>query len=252
MIRTLIIEDEQAAAERLEKMLLRIEPAISIVGRLDSVEASVKWLQQNPLPDLLLLDIQLGDGLSFDIFRQVKLDCFVIFTTAYDAYALKAFELNSIDYLLKPIDELKLKLSLEKFNKLRTSHQTFNFEKMLAMIEGRKQEFKKRFVVSIADKIKMVETRDVAYFYSMEKNTFICTFDNMHFPSDFSLDHLESLLDPAVFFRVNRQYILHDTAIEQIHILSKSRIQIQTNPPVKEGIMVSSARTSDFRKWLDM
>jgi len=251
MIRTLIIEDEQAAAERLEKMLLRIEPSISIIGKLDSVEASVNWLQHHPSPDLMMLDIQLGDGLSFEIFRQVQPDSFIIFTTAYDVYAIKAFELNSIDYLLKPVDEEKLKLGLEKFNRLRTKHQPIDFEKMLDVIEGRKQEYKKRFVVSVADKIKMVATNQVAYCYSMEKSTFLCTFDNMHYPLDYSLDYLETLLDPALFFRVNRQYILRDKAIERIQVLSKSRIQIQTNPSVDNGLLVSTTRTPDFRKWID-
>lgn len=251
MIRTLIIEDEQDAAERLEGMLLRIEPSITIAARLDSVESSVIWLQQNPLPDLIMLDIQLGDGLSFDIFKKVRPDCFIIFTTAYDAYAIKAFELNSIDYLLKPVDEEKLKAGLEKFHRLRNNQLSINFEKILAMIDGHKKEYKKRFVVSIANKMKMVDTNHVAYFYSMEKSTFLSTFDNLHFPLDFSLDHLETILDPKVFFRINRQYIVHDTAIERIHILSKSRIQIQTNPPIADGLLVSSARTAEFRKWLD-
>jgi two-component system, LytTR family, response regulator LytT len=251
MIRTLIIEDEQDAAERLEGMLLRIEPSITIAARLGSVESSVIWLQQNPLPDLIMLDIQLGDGLSFDIFKKVRPDCFIIFTTAYDAYAIKAFELNSIDYLLKPVDEEKLKAGLEKFHRLRNNQLSINFEKILAMIDGHKKEYKKRFVVSIANKMKMVDTNHVAYFYSMEKSTFLSTIDNLHFPLDFSLDHLETILDPKVFFRINRQYILHDTAIERIHILSKSRIQIQTNPPIADGLLVSSARTAEFRKWLD-
>ncbi|MBE0661377.1 MAG: response regulator transcription factor [Bacteroidales bacterium] len=251
MIRTLIIEDEETAATRLENLLQRIEPEINIVGRLDSVEASVKWLQSNPAPDLLMLDIQLGDGLSFEIFRKVKVDSFVIFTTAYDEYAIKAFGLNSIDYLLKPVEEAKLKLSLEKFNKLRSTSTSIDIEKIVGMIESRKSQFKKRFVVNIADKIKMVETREVAYFYTMEKFSFLCTLDNFHFPLEFSLDHLESLLDPEFFYRVNRQYIINFSSISKILLLSKSRIKIEVQPPIKDGLMVSSARTPEFRKWLD-
>ncbi len=251
MIRTLIIEDEQAAVERLEKMLLRLDLSLKVIGRLDSVAASVQWLKNNPTPELILLDIQLGDGLSFDIFHEVRPDSFIIFTTAYDAYAIKAFELNSIDYLLKPVDEDKLKLSLKKFHSMRSKHHPFNFDQILAMIESRKQSYKKRFVVSIADKIRMVETCDVAYFYSMEKNTFLCSLENLHFPIDFSLDQLETLLDPEKFFRVNRQFILHEKAIDRINLLPKSRIQIQTNPPVKAELLVSSGRSPEFRKWLD-
>jgi two-component system, LytTR family, response regulator LytT len=251
MIRTLIIEDEESAASRLENLLTRIEPEINIVGRLDSVEASVKWLKNNPSPDLLMLDIQLGDGLSFEIFRKIKVDSFVIFTTAYDEYAIKAFELNSIDYLLKPVDEAKLKLSLEKFNKLRSTSTSIDIEKIVGMIESRKSQFKKRFVVNIADKIKMIETREVAYFYSLEKISFLCTHDNLHYPLDFSLDHLENLLDPEYFFRVSRQYIIHYSSISKIYLLSKSRIKIEVQPPIKDGLMVSSTRTPEFRKWLD-
>lgn len=251
MIRTLIIEDEDAAASRLEKLLQRIEPELRIIGRLDSVQASVTWFQTNPPPDLLMLDIQLGDGLSFEIFRKVKVDSFVIFTTAYDDYAIKAFELNSIDYLLKPVDEEKLKFSLEKFHKLRPSSPGIDIEKIVSMIESRKSQYKKRFVVSIADKIKMIETRDVAYFYSLDKNTFLCTLENLHYPLDFSLDHLETMLDPETFFRVNRQYIINYTSISKLFTFSKSRIRIDTTPPIRDGLMVSSSRTPEFRKWLD-
>lgn len=251
MIRTLIIEDETAAASRLENLLTQIEPEIKILGRPDSVEASVRWLQNNPSPDLLMLDIQLGDGLSFEIFRKVKVDCFVIFTTAFDEYAIKAFELNSIDYLLKPVDENKLRQSLDKFHKLRPNHNSIDIEKLMELMENRRSQYKKRFVVNVADKIVMVETRQVAYFYSIEKNSFLCTFGNFHYPLEFSLDYLETLLDPEYFFRVNRQYILHFSAISKIFVLSKSRIRIETQPPLKEGIMVSSTRTPEFRKWLD-
>lgn len=251
MIHTLIIEDEDAAALRLENLLTRIDPEIKVIGRLDSVEVSVKWLQNNPAPDLLMLDIQLGDGLSFEIFRKVKVESFVIFTTAYDEYAIKAFELNSIDYLLKPVDEIKLKNSLEKFHNLKTQAKHIDIEKIVEMLENRKSQFKKRFVVSIADKIKMIETREVAYFYSLEKNTFLCTHDNLHYPLEFSLDHLENLLDPEFFFRINRQYIIHYSSILKIYLLSKSRIKIEGQPPIKDGLMVSSARTPEFRKWLD-
>lgn len=251
MIRTLIIEDEEAAALRLENLLSRIDSDIKIIGRLDSIDASVLWFQANPPPDLLILDIQLGDGLSFEIFRNVKVDCFVIFTTAFDEYAIKAFELNSIDYLLKPVDENKLVRSLEKFRKLRERSGHFDIEKIAKIIESRKSQYKKRFVVNIADKIKMVETRELAYFYSFDKNTFLCTNGNLHYPLDFSLDHLENLLDPEFFFRLNRQYIIHYSSITKIYLFSKSRIKIEVQPPIKDGLLVSSARTPEFRKWLD-
>lgn len=251
MIRTLIIEDERPAALRLEKLLTSLDKDIEILEILDTVEASVKWFGINPQPDLIMLDIQLGDGLSFDIFRKIKVDSYVIFTTAYDEYAIKAFELNSIDYLLKPVDEGRLENSLKKYKKFKSSSQTDNINKLLETIESRNDKFKKRFVVSIANKIKVVETNDIAFFYSKEKNTFLCTSDNRHYPLDFSLDHIEEMLNPELFFRVNRQCIVQLKSISKIDILSKSRIKLQTIPSSAEEIMVSSARTSEFRLWLD-
>lgn len=251
MINTLIIEDEQPAALRLEKLLTSIDRNIKILKILDTVESAVTWFEVNPQPDLIMLDIQLGDGLSFEIFRKVKVDSYVIFTTAYDEYAIKAFEINSIDYLLKPVDEGRLENSLKKYKKFKSSIQTDNINKLLETIESRNERFKKRFVVSIANKIKIVETNDVAYFYSKDKNTFLCTPDNRHYPLDFSLDHIEEMLNPELFFRVNRQFIVQLKSISKIDILSKSRIKLQTTPSSPEEIMVSSARTSEFRQWLD-
>lgn len=250
MIRILIIEDENAAAEKLIRLLKASEPEMEILGPLDSVVSSVKWFEKNTPPDLLFLDIQLGDGLSFEIFRKVKVECPVIFTTAYDEYAIKAFELNSIDYLLKPVREEKLSLSLKKFRKF-SSVQTTDIERVLQIIESRKGNFKKRFVVNIADRIKMVDVAEVAYFYSLDKNTFLYTSDNHHFPLDFSLDHIETLVDPQLFFRVNRQYIVNFSSIDKILLLSRSRIKLEVYPAVKEGILVSTARTHEFRIWLD-
>jgi DNA-binding LytR/AlgR family response regulator len=251
MIRTLIIEDEEPAARRLQTLLNNIDPDISVIGIVDTIKTAVRWFENNPAPDLIMLDIQLGDGLSFEIFKQIKVDTYVIFTTAYDEYAIKAFELNSIDYLLKPVDEKRLSGSIEKFRRFKTSEPIVSIGRLLETIENRNSKFKKRFVVSIANKIKVIETSDVAFFYSKEKNTFLCTSDNRHYPLDFSLDHVEEMLNPEIFFRVNRQYIVQYKNINKIDILSKSRIRIETNPLAAEELMVSSARTSDFRLWLD-
>jgi two-component system response regulator LytT len=251
MIRTLIIEDEQPAALRLKKLLGSIDTEIEIIDILDTVESSVKWFANHPQPDLIMLDIQLGDGLSFDIFRKAKVDSYVIFTTAYDEYAIKAFEVNSIDYLLKPIDENRLSNSLNKFRKFRSASQSADINNLLETFEKRTDRFKKRFVVSIANKIKVVDTKEIAYFYSKEKNSFLCTFDNRHYPLDFSLDHIEEMLNPEHFFRVSRQFLVQFRSITKIDILSKSRIKLETNPPSGEEIMVSSARTAEFRQWLD-
>ncbi|MFC2112424.1 LytR/AlgR family response regulator transcription factor [Bacteroidota bacterium] len=251
MIRTLIIEDEQPAAERLSRMLIAIEPSIEILAMLDSVEASVKWLNENTRPDLIMLDIQLADGLSFDIFKKTTVDSFVIFTTAYDEYAIKAFELNSIDYLLKPIDKTKLEKSIRKYQQMKKDSGTIDIQSLMETLENRKANFKKRFAVNIGSRIVSVETSAVSWFYTLEKSTYLCTDDDRHYPLDFSLEHLEELLDPDQFFRINRQYLVGYSAIQRIHILSKSRIKLEVQPSPKEDLLVSTARSHEFRLWLD-
>jgi two-component system, LytTR family, response regulator LytT len=251
MITTLIIEDEENAALRLKKLLKSLDPEIEILSILDTIESSVKWFEDHPSPDIIMLDIQLGDGISFEIFRKVKIDSYVIFTTAYDEYALRAFELNSIDYLLKPVDETRLANSLYKFRKFHPADQSINIEKLLGSFGNKKEIFKKRFVVSIANKIKVVNTDEVAYFYSKEKNTFLCTSDNHHYPLEFSLDQTEQMLNPEQFFRISRQYVVNFRNINKITVFSKSRIKIETNPLSDEEMLISSSRTADFRVWLD-
>jgi two-component system, LytTR family, response regulator LytT len=251
MIKVLIIEDEQPAALRLEKLLKSLGTDIEVLATIDTIASAIAWFDTNPQPDLIMADIQLGDGLSFEIFRKVKIDSYVIFTTAYDEYALRAFELNSIDYLLKPVNEARLSQSIEKYRKFRSDGQNVNIQKLLETIESRNDKFKKRFVVTISNKIKVVETGDIAFFYSKEKYSFLCSMDKHHYPLDFSLDHIEKILNPELFFRVNRQYIVQYRCIVKINILSKSRILIETLPPADEEILVSTARTAEFRSWLD-
>jgi DNA-binding LytR/AlgR family response regulator len=197
-----------------------------------------------------MLDIQLADGLSFDIFKKIHIDSFVIFTTAYDEYAIKAFELNSVDYLLKPVNKVKLEMSIEKFRKLKESKPKFDIEEVIQAIEGKKSGYKKRFAISIGSKIKSVEIRNISYFSSMEKNTFLGTFEGHEYPVDFSLDRLESMLDPETFFRISRQYIVNYKAIEKIAILSKSRLELLIKG-APEPLLVSTAKTHSFRLWID-
>ncbi len=251
MISALIVEDEKPAAERLRKLLAEVAPGITVTGTTDTIESTVKWISSNPAPDLILLDIQLGDGLSFNIFKKVKIESFVIFTTAYDEYALKAFELNSIDYLLKPVERQKLSSAIEKFMKYRSLNRTINIDELLTSMENRKQNSRKRFTITIGEKIKVIEVADLAWAFSFEKNTFLCTTSGKQYPVEFSLDTLETMLDPNDFFRINRQYISSFRAITSIRILSKSRIMISLDPPAEEELIVSSSRTSDFRKWLE-
>jgi two-component system, LytTR family, response regulator LytT len=251
MTKTLIIEDEQPAALRLAKLLKSLDPEIEILAVIDTVDSAVRWFETHPQPDLIMLDIQLGDGLSFDIFRKTKVGSYVIFTTAYDEYAIRAFELNSIDYLLKPVNGSRLLQSIDKFRRFRSHENSLDIQKLLETFENRNDKFKKRFMVSINNKIKVVETQNIAFFYSRDKNSFFCTMDKKNYPLDFSLDHVEEMLSPEIFFRVNRQYIVQYRSINKIDILSKSRIRIETNPPAEDEILISSARTSDFRQWLD-
>ncbi len=251
MITTLIIEDERPAALRLQKLLKSVEPEIEVLAVIDTAESAVRWFETHTHPDLIMLDIQLGDGLSFDIFNKTNVESYVIFTTAYDEYAIRAFELNSIDYLLKPVNETRLSQSIAKFRKLSKGGQNVNIQKLLETLENRDHKYKKRFVVTISGKIRVVETESVAFFYSKEKNTFLCSTDKKHYPIEFSLDQLENILNPEVFIRVNRQYIIQYKSINKIDILSKSRIKIETVPASDEEILVSSSRTPFFRNWLE-
>jgi len=251
MIKTLIIEDEAPAADRLGRMLREIEPEVNIVAVLEGVSESIHWFDNNPQPDLLMLDIQLADGLSFDILKKIRIESFVIFTTAYDEYAIKAFELNSVDYLLKPVNKEKLRKAVEKFKRLSDDSRSLDIQAVIEAIDRGKKKYKERFAISVGSRIRSVETKDIAYFYSLDRNTFLCTYEDRHYPVDFSLDKLEEILDPDNFFRISRRHMINYKAIEKITILSRSRVAVHANPPVKEPLMVSSARTHEFRLWLD-
>jgi len=247
----LIIEDETLAAKRLSRKLKELVPEAEMVGYCDSIASAIRFLQSSPLPDLIMLDIQLGDGLSFDIFKQVEIHCPVIFTTAYDEYVLKAFELNSIDYLLKPINKELLQKSLLKFEKLRKQAISPDISALLPLLGKDNKTYKKRFLIAIADKLVSVTTKDIAYFCSVEKSTFIVDYKGMQYAIEPSLDKVEESLDPDQFFRINRQYIVSSNAIEKMVVLSKSRIKLHLKATTSEEILVSSARTHEFKEWMD-
>lgn len=247
----LIIEDEAVAASRLEKQLLEIAPEISVLAKIGSIKEAVKWLTTN-LADLIFLDIQLSDGISFSIFEQVSVDTPVIFTTAYDQYSIKAFELNSISYLLKPIRKKDLQDSLQKLKKLKSAF-SIDFGQLLTEIQGVKPEYKKRFVIQIGSKIKMVETAEIAFFYAMGKSVFLKTFSASSFPVDFSLDKLEAMIDPSQFFRINRKYIVNLDAIESMVAWSRSRVKLKLKPAADDEMdtVVSVDRSPGFKEWLN-
>ena len=250
-MKVVIIEDEKLAANRLAGLIKKIDPTIEISGILGSVRESVKWLAVNK-PDLIFLDIQLSDGLSFSIFEQIKTNIPIIFTTAYDQYAIKAFKLNSVDYLLKPVRKSELEASLFKFKEIKQS-ASLNFDELLSSLKGKETAYKKRFLVNFGQKLKNVETEDVAYFYAIDKNVFITTFQNHKYPVDFTLEKLSDVLDPEKFFRINRKIIINYNAIKNMVPYSRSRIKIDLDPisPKDIDALVSVERAADFKKWLD-
>lgn len=251
MMNILIVEDEALAADRLEKILKEITPEITVLAKLGSIKESVKWLMLNSA-DLIFLDIQLSDGLSFSIFDQVSVQTPVIFTTAYDQYAIKAFQLNSVSYLLKPIRKNELAESLQKYKSLKSAF-SIDFDSLLSVIQGNKPEYRKRFLIQIADKFRKVEVEDIAFFYASDRNVFLTTLDGHSYPMDISLDSLENVIDPALFFRINRKYIVSMKSIANMFAWSRSRIKLVLKPPTDDEMdtIVSIDRTADFKKWMN-
>jgi len=247
-----IIEDEEPAAQRLEKLIMEVDPSLVLVAQLVSIKSSVKWLSENKHPDVMFMDIQLADGSSFEIFNIVKPQCPVIFTTAYDQYALQAFKVNSIDYLLKPIKKNELAEAIAKLKKLHPQdlEKAFpDFENLLKMIKG-KEEFQNRILIRYADTIKAVDIKDVAYFYTENKINFLCTFDKKSYPIDSNLDQIEAMIDSAVFFRINRQFIVNVNAIKNMVSYSKSRVKLVLSPSSEMETIVSTERSPNFKSWL--
>lgn len=250
-MRVIIIEDEKLAADYLEQTLLVVEKEIEIIGKLTSVRDSIKWLQENT-SDLIFMDINLSDGMCFKIFDELTIKTPIIFTTAYDQYAIKAFKLNSIDYLLKPIDKKELISSISKYKELFKSAEStsVNFTDLINAINKEKQEYQDRFVIYAGQKIKVVKTIDVAYFYSIVGDTFLCTKNKENLSLDYSLDKLETLLDPSRFYRINRQFIINFDAIRNMYVHTKSRIKLELEPASSEETIVSINRSADFKRWL--
>lgn len=250
MKKILIIEDENLAADRLESMLKKVSPDCRVLAKIGSIKESVKWLMQNTA-DLIFLDIQLSDGLSFTIFERIPVTTPVIFTTAYDQYAIKAFQLNSVAYLLKPIKSSALEESLHKLDMMQSAFG-IDFNRLMDAYQGKTVEYKKRFLIRIGDKLKKIETSDLAYCYAMNKSVFCKTFNNQHLPLEQSLDTLENLLDPARFFRINRRYLVNMDAIDNMIAWSRSRIKLELKPPAEstKDTIVSIDRSADFKKWL--
>jgi DNA-binding LytR/AlgR family response regulator len=251
MLQILIIEDEIPASMLLEKMLSKVVNNYTIIGRCDTVETSVKFLKNNATPDLIFLDIQLGDGLSFDIFTQIKIQCPIIFTTAYDKFAIKAFELNSIDYLLKPIGIADLQKAIDKFQQLRQQVPTPQWDMIASLLDTEKRSYKQRFLVYAGDTLKVIPVTEIAYFYSLNSNTFLVTMNHSIYTTDMSLEKIMEVLTPENFFRINRQYIVSFQSIAKISFLSTSKLKLQLQPSPQEEIIVSSNKNQVFKEWLN-
>ncbi|WKL50209.1 LytTR family DNA-binding domain-containing protein [Flavobacterium pectinovorum] len=252
---TLIIEDEKPAARLLQRKLEKLNIAVETM--LHSVEESVNWFSNNEHPDLIFLDIQLSDGLSFEIFEKVEIKSAIIFTTAYDEYALKAFKLNSIDYLLKPIDEDDLDVAVAKF-KMRlpkieseTKNLQLDFEQIRQMLSNPfEKSFKKRFTVKIGQHLKVITTDEIECFFSENKGTYIHTFDNRNYLVDSTLEILEQELDMKNFFRVSRKFIVPLPAIKEIQVYTNSRLKVILPTYKEDEVIVSREKVQDFKTWL--
>lgn len=249
-MKVILVEDEKFARQQLENMLRELKPEIQILAQMDSVSQTVKWLKSNTA-ELIFLDIHLADDLSFKIFDQVEVQIPIIFTTAYDQYAIKAFKVNSVDYLLKPIDKEELQHALEKFEALQHS-AALDFKKLESMLTNREPiNYQKRFLVQRRDRMMSVKAEDIAYFEGEDRYVYLTKKDGSRFIVDYKLSDLEEILDPGSFFRLNRSFIAHFEAIDRIISMSKSRVKVELDPAPKRDIVVSTENTRNFKLWLN-
>ncbi len=249
-MKVLIVEDELIAYEKLKVLLLRIAPETVIVGHAKSVEEGVHLIENVRNIDLAFFDIQLEDGLSFSILEQVNSTFPIIFTTAYDDYAIRAFDHHSIAYLLKPIQKSDLENALKKY---QTTQTPSNYSAMLleAIKEARQINYKERFTVKIGDKIRLFDTKDIACFFSRDKGSFLCTNEGKYYLVDYPLDRIEALVNPTQYFRVNRKHIVRISRIEKVIQHSNSRLKVQLITPFDEEIIVAREKVKNFKDWLE-
>jgi len=255
MIEALIIEDEKLAAEHLQKFIEKCDADIKIIIVLDSIKASVKWLKNNQLPELIFMDVQLSDGLSFEIFNRIEIDCPVIFTTAYEEYTLKAFKVNSVDYLLKPVNLNDLQYAINQYisqkDKLKQPDNNDLKFKVDKLLKNLSQNYKTRFFVNVGTHIRSIEVGNIDCFYSMGKGTFILTNEGKSYDINYSLEQLEALIDSELFFRINRQYLVNINAIGDIITYSAGKLRIKIKNVNDSEIFVSRSRIKEFKLWLD-
>jgi DNA-binding LytR/AlgR family response regulator len=250
-MKIIIIEDELPALKRISKLVKDILPKAEILGTADNIEGAVELFRAFPEAQLALMDIELADGQSFEVFNRVEVKVPIIFTTAYDEYALKAFKVNSIDYLLKPIDAEELKQALDKLSLLQQVSPALNLNQLLQSINQKSAGYKQRFLVKMGQKYLSIGISEIAFFHAAEKLVYLVTKEQRKYIIDYTLDELEQMVDPHIFFRLNRQYLSHIESIESISSYFNGKLKIILKPVVAEEILVSRERASDFKQWLN-
>jgi len=252
-MKILIVEDEELAVKKLQKTLEMVDATAEVCGITDSIQSTVEWLQQNTTPDLVLMDIELADGQSFEIFNLTEVKCPVIFTTSYDEYALKAFKVNSVDYLLKPVQKDELQAAISKFKKMQpAANNEISIDTLVKELQQKLQpkEFRKRFLVKHAQKLVSIEVNDIAFFYSDGRLNFFKTHDNRKFVVDYTMDELEDMLDPAKFYRISRSFYVSINSVEKIDDYFGNRLILGLKPTVDKEALVSREKVTDFKKWM--
>jgi two-component system LytT family response regulator len=248
-MRTLIIEDEKPAADKLKKAIQKAGLGIEIIAQLDSVQSAVQWLRTQEQPELVFMDIELSDGLCFKIFETVSVPCPIIFTTAYDEYWQEAFELNSIDYLLKPVKQEKLEAALKKYDTLK-QYFASNFQQLMQTKQTNLPAYKKRFLVKRGTDYISVKTEDISYFYATHKLVCMVNKKAEKFILDISLSDIEKQIDPVSFYRINRKYLVNMSAIKRIRAYPKSKLEVEVEPPVNDEIIISQENVAAFKDWM--
>lgn len=256
-MKILIVEDEDLAVKKIRKTLAAVEPDAEVVAVTDSILSTVNWLGENPAPDLILMDIELSDGQSFEIFNQTTIKSPVIFTTSYDEYALKAFKVNSIDYLLKPIQKEDLEAALGKLKAMKDLYKSqekdnVSIDNLVKELQQKLQpkDYRKRFLVKHAQKLVSIEVEEIAYFFSDGRLNFFKTFDNRKFVVDYTMDELEEMLDPDRYFRISRSFYISVDSVDQIHDYFGNRLLLHLKPAVDKESIVSREKVTEFKKWM--
>jgi two-component system, LytTR family, response regulator LytT len=251
-MKILIVEDEELAVRKLQKTLMSVESSAEIIGVTDSIKSSVEWLMNNPQPDLILMDIELADGQSFEIFNLIEVKSQVIFTTSYDEFALKAFKVNSVDYLLKPIQKDELEAALNKLKKLHANNSDINIDNLVKELQQKLQpkEYRKRFLVKFVQKLISVEIDEIAYFYSDGRLNIFKTIEGKKFVVDYTMDELEEMLDPQKYFRISRSFYVSINCIEKIEDYFGNRLILQLKPEVDKEVLVSREKVTEFKRWM--